>query len=204
MEAAAATRLEAEQLAGWIKELLAEGPGIAETNQASAVQPGDIAILFRKLTQAESYLEALRRHHIPYIMDGEKHFYRRQEVIDIVNVLRAVENPHDSIALLGILRSALGGLPDADIVDLHEHQALDYRRADRLASWHSPRKDAVQHLYHALERIHRDAPRLPLSNIIDLLLERLPLLELAAASLHGEQAVANLFKVRQNCGRTGG
>jgi ATP-dependent helicase/nuclease subunit A len=130
-------------------------------------------------------------------MDGEKHFYRRQEVIDMVNVLRAIENPHDSIALLGVLRSALGGLPDADILDLHEHQALDYRRADRLASWHSPRTDAVRHLYHTLERIHRDAPRLPLSSIIDLLFERLPLLELAAASLHGEQAVANLLKVRQ-------
>jgi len=197
LEGAAATRLEAEQLAGWIKTLLTGGPGIDETNQTGAVQPGDIAILFRKLTQAESYLEALRRHEIPYIMDGEKHFYRRQEVIDLVNVLRAIENPHDSIALLGILRSALGGLPDTDILDLHERQALDYRRADRLASWHSPRTDAVRHLYLMLGLIHRDAPRLPLSNIIDLLFERLPLLELAAASLHGEQAIANLLKVRQ-------
>ncbi|MET0517133.1 MAG: UvrD-helicase domain-containing protein, partial [Nitrospiraceae bacterium] len=88
LEGAAATRLEAEQLAGWIKALLTKQPGDAETTHTDTVQPGDIAVLFRKLTQAETYLEALRRHEIPYVMDGEKHFYRRQEVIDLVNVLR--------------------------------------------------------------------------------------------------------------------
>jgi ATP-dependent helicase/nuclease subunit A len=61
------------------------------------------------LTQAEHYLEALRRHGIAYIIDGEKHFYRRQEVIDLVNMLRCVDNPHDRIALVGLLRSAVGG-----------------------------------------------------------------------------------------------
>ena len=33
--------------------------------------------------------------------------------------------------------------------------------------------------------------------MVELLFARLPVLELAAASLHGEQAVANLYKVRQ-------
>jgi ATP-dependent helicase/nuclease subunit A len=36
-----------------------------------------------------------------------------------------------------------------------------------------------------------------LPEAVDLLFQQLPLLELAAASLHGEQAVANLLKVRQ-------
>ena len=54
--------------------------------------------------------DALRRYDIAYITDGEKHFYRRQEIIDAVNLLRVIDNPHDTIALVGILRSPLGGM----------------------------------------------------------------------------------------------
>jgi ATP-dependent helicase/nuclease subunit A len=54
------------------------------------VKPGHIALLFRKLTQADTYVDALRRYGLPYVIEGEKHFYRRQEVIDLMNVLRVL------------------------------------------------------------------------------------------------------------------
>ena len=161
------------------------------------MRPGHIALLFRKLTQAEEYLEALRRHDIQYIIDGEKHFYRRQEVIDLVNILRCIENPHDRIALVGVLRSPIGGLPDSALVSLQEAQALDYREAVRLANWNSPHAQPLRRLYAALARLQEQAPRCPLPEVVDLVFQQLPLLELAAASIHGEQAVANLLKVRQ-------
>ena len=49
----------------------------------------------------------------------------------------------------------------------------------------------------ALLRLHAQAPRCPLPEAVSLVFQQLPVLELAAASLHGEQALANLFKVRQ-------
>ncbi|HET9844914.1 MAG TPA: UvrD-helicase domain-containing protein, partial [Nitrospira sp.] len=91
-DAAGATRAEAEALACWLREQLLDG------RQVSA---GQVALLFRTLTQADTYLDALRRYDIPYLIEGEKHFYRRQEVIDLVNVLRVLDHPHDHIALLG-------------------------------------------------------------------------------------------------------
>ncbi|WHZ21794.1 MAG: ATP-dependent helicase/nuclease AddAB, subunit A [Nitrospira sp.] len=198
LDSAAATRVEAEQLALLIARLLQPGQaGATAAGPATTLRPGHIALLFRKLTQAESYLEALRRHGIHFTVDGEKHFYRRQEVIDLVNILRCVDNPHDSIALVGLLRSSLGGLPDSALVDLQELQALDYRLIDRLAAWTSPHADPLRHLYGILSQLHESAPRCPLPEAVDLIFERLPLLELAAASLHGEQAVANLSKVRR-------
>lgn len=197
-DSAAATRMEAELLARWLRdELLAHEQLIDARGQPAPLRPGHVALLFRKLTQAQDYLEALHRHGTPYVTDGEKHFYRRQEVVDLVNLLRAAENPHDRIALAGILRSSLGGLTDLDLYELREREALDYRRADRLAAWTSPKAPVVRRLYERLLELSRAAPGRPLQEAVDLLWTRLPVLELAAASLHGEQAVANLTKVRQ-------
>ena len=198
LNSAGATRVEAEQLALFLHRLLhPTQEALPSPGMDYPVRPGHIALLFRKLTHAEPYLEALRRLDIAYLIEGEKHFYRRQEVIDLVNLLRCVESPHDRIALAGLLRSAVGGLPDAALVALQEMNALDYRRVDRLSKWESPHAAPLRRLYEALARLHQDAPRCTLPEAVNLVFERLPVLELTAASLHGEQAVANLLKVRQ-------
>ncbi|MDH4186600.1 MAG: UvrD-helicase domain-containing protein [Nitrospira sp.] len=192
-----ATRAEAESLARWLKEELLVGTTVTDSVQHEGpLQAGHIALIFRKLTQAQIYLDALRRYDIAYITDGEKHFYRRQEIIDLVNLLRVIDNPHDSVALVGTLRSPLGGIRDRDLLALQQIDGLDYQQADRLSAWNHPQAPVVQQLYHLLAELHRLAPLRPVPEAIDLTFERLPVLELAAASLHGEQAVANLRKIR--------
>ena len=161
------------------------------------LKPGHIALIFRKLTQAQVYLDALRRYDIAYITDGEKHFYRRQEIIDVVNLLRVIDNPHDSIALVGILRSPLGGMADRDLLALQQIEGLDYQQRERLSAWNHPQAGTVRRLYERLAELHQLAPLRPVPDAIDLIFDRLPVLELAAASLHGEQAVANLRKIRE-------
>jgi ATP-dependent helicase/nuclease subunit A len=187
-DAAGATRAEGEVLARWLKEDLLNCP---------SVKPGHVALLFRKLTQADAYLDALRRYGIPYVIEGEKHFYRRQEVIDLVNVLRVLDHPHDSVALAGLLRSPIGGLTDRDLYDLRSADFFDYLRQKPLDSWTHARADAVRRLYGQLAQLHHEIGALPLAEAIQLVFDRLPILDLAAASLHGEQAVANLLKVKQ-------
>ena len=193
----AATRAEAEALARWLKEELLAGSTVTDRDRREGpLQPGHIALIFRKLTQAQIYLDALRRYDIAYITDGEKHFYRRQEIIDLVNLLRVIDNPHDTIALVGILRSPLGGMTDRDILALQQIEGLDYQQRERLAIWNHPQAVMVRRLYERLAELHELAPLRPVPDAIDLVFERLPVLELAAASLHGEQAVANLRKTR--------
>jgi ATP-dependent helicase/nuclease subunit A len=197
-DAEAATRVEAEQLASWLKEELLGREVLTDAQgRRMPLKPGHVALLFRKLTQAQAYLDALRRHGIQYVTDGERHFYRRQEVVELVNVLRVVENPHDSVALFGVLRSPLGGLTDRDIYDLRQRGAFDYRAAHCLQGWGHSRAPIIQNLYARLAMLHTEAPLRPLPEVVDLLLTRLSLVELAAASLHGEQAVANLIKIRR-------
>ncbi len=193
----AATRAEAEALARWLKEELLPGTTVTDRDRREGpLQPGHIALIFRKLTQAQVYLDALRRYDIAYITDGEKHFYRRQEIIDLVNLLRVIDNPHDTIALVGILRSPLGGMADRDLLALQQIEGLDYQQRERLSAWNHPQAGMVRRLYERLAELHQLAPLRPVPDAIDLIFDRLPVLELAAASLHGEQAVANLRKTR--------
>lgn len=187
-DAAGAARAEGEVLARWLRQDLLTRPGVS---------PGHVAFLFRKLTQADAYLDALRRYNIPYLIEGEKHFYRRQEVIDLVNVLRVLDHPHDHIALLGVLRSPLGGLTDREIYDVHGAGLFDYLNDSVIMRWSHPGSEKLRRLYRRLAELHRTVPAVPLDEAIQRVFDQLPMLELAAASLHGEQAVANLLKVKQ-------
>ena len=187
-DAAGAARAEGEVLARWLHEDLLTRPGVSA---------GQVAFLFRKLTQADGYLDALRRYNIPYLIEGEKHYYRRQEVIDLINVLRVLDHPHDHIALLGVLRSPLGGLTDRDIYDLREAGGFGYLNENVIHAWSHARAETVRRLYRRLASLHRMVTALPLDEAIQVVFDQCPLLELAAASLHGEQAVANLLKVKQ-------
>ena len=192
-----ATRAEAEALARWLKEELLAGTTVTDRDRREGpLQPGHIALIFRKLTQAQIYLDALRRYDIAYITDGEKHFYRRQEIIDLVNLLRVIDNPYDTIALVGILRSPVGGMTDRDLLALQQIEGLDYQQRERLSTWNHPQAGMVKRLYERLAELRQLAPLRPVPDAINLIFEQLPVLELAAASLHGEQAVANLRKIR--------
>jgi ATP-dependent helicase/nuclease subunit A len=185
-----ATRCEAEELARWLADEVLGRQQIREGEEAVTIKPKHVAILFRTLTYARDYLEALRRHGIPYLTEGEKHFYERQEILDCVNLLRAASNPHDRIALVGVLRSPLGGLRDRGIEQLARLQRLDFRLDPPGAVAGAAR------IYALLRELHRALPRLPVTEAITLALARAPLLELAAASVDGEQAMANLRKLR--------
>ena len=197
VDAASATRAEAEGLARWMKEELLAGTTVFDRDGRSVpLQPGHVALIFRRLTQSQDYLDALRRYDIAYLTDGEKHFYRRQEIIDLVNVLRVIENPHDLIAVVGLLRSPLGGLADRDLLTLQQIGGLDITNPTALSRWTNPQAAAIKPLYARLTELHRVAPILPVPDVLTKIFDRLPVMELAAASLHGEQAVANLLKVR--------
>jgi ATP-dependent helicase/nuclease subunit A len=191
-----ARRLEADSLAIWLKnEVLDRVTIFTAQGESVRAQPKDVAILFRKLTDIHDYLEPLRRCGIRYVVEGERRFYAAKEVIDTVNLLRAIDNPHDRLALVGVLRSPLGGLTDQNIYELHCANLLDYRRAERLASTGAPR--ALPDLYRTLAKLHEECRRLPVAEAVSRIFTALPLKPLAACHYHGEQAVANIEKLRQ-------
>ena len=191
-----ARRIEGESLARWLKDEIIEKVAILNSSGERVwVQPKDIAILFRKLTDIHDYLEPFRRNGIRYVVEGERHFYAAKEIIDTVNLFRAIVNPYDRLALVGVLRSPLGGLTDQIIYELHRKHLLDYREVKRLKNKAFP--TTVARLYQELAKLNVETPKLPVGAAVSHIFASLPLKALAACTFYGEQAVANLEKLRQ-------
>ena len=126
-----AREAEAEWIARWITTHV-DNETIQDTlaeDKLRKLKYKDVALLLRAFTQVRPYVEALKRYGIPYIVEGEKYFYTTQEILDFMNLLRIIENPHDTIALVGILRSPIVGLTDREIYKLKENRLLDYRNS---------------------------------------------------------------------------
>lgn len=195
IDAEKARRLEGESLAAWLQdEIFEKTLLLTAAGERVRAQPKDVAVLFRKLNDIHDYLESFRRRGIRYVVEGERHFYAAKEIIDAINLLRAVDNPHDRLALVGILRSPLGGLTDRQIYELYEAHALDYRQSERVKRLPIP--SPLPELYTTLARLHEESGWLPVGEAITRIFAALPLKLLAASGFHGEQAVANLEKLR--------
>jgi len=103
-----AAALEAEAFADDVQRLRDE----------AGVDLSSVALLLRSRGDLERYLAALRERGIPYVVSGEKSYYGRREVIDVISSLRCVLDPNDHIALVGLLRSPAVGVPDAALIPL--------------------------------------------------------------------------------------
>ncbi|HXV49536.1 MAG TPA: UvrD-helicase domain-containing protein [Candidatus Binatia bacterium] len=202
VNAETARRLEGESLARWLKQnVLGQIAIQSARGETVYAQPKDVAILLRKLTDIHDYLEPLRRQGIRYVVEGERHFYAAKEIIDAVNLLRAVASPYDRLALVGVLRSPLGGLTDRQIYQLHRENLLDYQAATKLGAKDYPA--ALGPLYDALARLHEETRRMSIGAAVAHVFSILPVELLAACHFHGEQAVANLAKLSEQAERLG-
>ena len=73
---------------------------------------GDIAFLFRAMTDVSIYERALADEGFEYHTLGGTAFYAQQEIRDVVNLLSSVQDPFDEVALAGALRSPIFSLSD--------------------------------------------------------------------------------------------
>jgi len=76
------------------------------------------AILMRTTTAQDMYLQALREAGIPYVVERDRSYYKRREIIDAVSLVRAIVDPSDHVAMLAWLRSPVVGVPDAALIPL--------------------------------------------------------------------------------------
>jgi ATP-dependent helicase/nuclease subunit A len=96
---------------------------------------GDIALLFRAMTQVGIYESVFRRANIPYQTVLGRGFYEREEITDLIQLLRFLDNKTDEIALAAVLRSPLCGIYDNALMELRcaplleELETIDPSRA---------------------------------------------------------------------------
>jgi len=105
------------------------------------------------MTHVQTYESVFRRANIPYQTVLGRGFYEREEITDLIQLLRFLDNKTDELALAAVLRSPLGGISDNALLALRCApwlDELDSDMADPLRHFTQTRK-----LYLALLR-HRD------------------------------------------------
>ncbi len=106
-------------LAGRIVELVAGGAQVSDdTGGTRPLDYGDFAILCRASGSFAAYEDALERAAVPFLTVAGRGFYGRPEIRDVLNVLHALADPTDDLALVGLLRSPAFGLSDAALYAL--------------------------------------------------------------------------------------
>ncbi len=213
-----ATRLEAEAIAR----------DLARLHRDEGLAWGEAAILLRAFSDLDDYLDALRRHGVPFAVTGDRQYYRRREVIDAAALVRAVLDPGDHLALLTLIRSPAVGVPDAALIPLWaeglpslmselaapEPEALEaLRGVVERAARRLPRPDEVPGLervagwdrvllaaIEALARLRRDFATEPADRFVGRLRRLVPLEAVAAARYLGPYRLANLERFFRRLG----
>jgi ATP-dependent exoDNAse (exonuclease V) beta subunit len=79
---------------------------------------GEVAVLVRNTEVLGTLADAFEEAGVPYVVNRGRGFYEAGEVADLTNLLRAVANPRDEIALAAVLRSPLAGVSDEGLLAL--------------------------------------------------------------------------------------
>jgi ATP-dependent helicase/nuclease subunit A len=124
----------------------------------------DVALLFRASTGFQPYEDALESAGIPFVTVAGRGFYDRPEIRDLLNMLRALADPEDDLAMAGCLRSPAFALSDealyrlrwkgmerksiwgalgGDLDELSDHDRESARRAHQVLAALAPLVDRL-------------------------------------------------------------
>jgi len=158
---------------------------------------GDVAILLRGRTHLDLFEEALRAAGIPFVVGGGFSFYQRQEVLDLINLLRFLLHTSNDLALAAVLRSPLIGLSDDALWRITRARSgslwemVQNADAACLGNEAAVLEEARRLLGTWLQRSRRS----PVSELLAFACEESGLWGSAAGGDRGPQAIANIEKL---------
>ncbi len=175
----------------------------------------DIAILAHSIRMLpREFEDELRRQGIPYLTSGGSGFFDRQEIKDVLALLRLTENPMDDGALVRVLQGPIVRLPDRGMYRLAArrfgHSGMRLRDCFEASGREGfPELDAkvaaqATRLIELTDRLGRLRDALTVADILNRLLEETGYLrwaELRAQRDGSPRALLNLRKVFQLASR---
>jgi ATP-dependent helicase/nuclease subunit A len=184
MNAEQTRQVEAEAIAAFV---------LREVSEARA-QPGDFALLFRSLRDVRIYARALRERGIECWIGRSDEPHREPAPQQLLALLRSLANPADAPAVLGVARSPLGAVPDAELA----RWAASFEPSARARAWSYPDvapADALPNLqrtFALLRELRARARSLAPADLLASLLEDTPLLAIHARARDGQRRVRDL------------
>lgn len=186
---------EAETVAARIAQLLEGKYQISDKKGGTRdVRPGDIAILLRTANAVGGiYRAALERRGIPVTAGQSGEFFEREEVVFMLSMLKAMDNPHGDISLIAALRSPMFGFSADELSEVRAGKdGGDYYSALLAAAENGGRAKAFTDKFDALRSA---AAGLPADRLIWKICDETDLLASCSAMADGEQRMANLMQL---------
>jgi ATP-dependent helicase/nuclease subunit A len=159
---------------------------------------GDIAILFRALSDVQLYEEALREYDLDYYLVGGHAFFAQQEIYDVLNLLRAVASTADEVSLAGVLRSPFFALADETLFWLVESAGslnAGLLAQSPAAALSPEEQDKVRAAAQVIRHLRATKDLVPIAALLGEALARTGYDAVLLAEFLGERKLANLQKL---------
>ena len=181
------TEKEAAVVADKIRELMLSGMTVS----GRELGYGDIALLMRSANSVgEVYRRELIVRGIPVAAGQGGSFFASTEIASLMSLLAIIDNPHQDVALIAVLRSSAFGFTADELTEM--------RLADREGDFYTALKKAAETnekcaaFLETLGKLRSRAPDTPVDELLMFIYNELDLPALCAAMQDAPQRLANL------------
>lgn len=206
MDSEGLRRWEAYELAKRLKTIVEDEKRPIYDKSQRTIRPinyGDIAILYQSMSNILLYEDVFKAAQLPFVTVAGRGYYSRQEVWDLLNLLTALHNPSDNLALASALRSPLFGLSDDALLalrllrDPHDpHKRLPlYEALNQQVDIARDEQERVAFTQHCLSKLRSLAGRVSIADLLQAALDETGYLATLTGLPNGAQRRGNVEKL---------
>ena len=155
----------------------------------------DIMLLVKKRAHLAAYEHALRAAGIPFVSDKRGGLLESLEVSDMIALLTFLITPGDNLALAHVLKCPVFGASDADLLLLSQRSEPTWWLRLQAAAGEAAPSPSLTRAAHLLACWRAAAPRLPVHDLLDVMLDQGEIVARyaqAATALQRAQVIGNL------------
>jgi len=155
-------------------------------------EPGDVLVLFRTKDRMNRYARLLEQRGIPFEISGSDAFSDNSEIEELLNLLRALDDPDDPVAVVAALRGLFFGLSDQDLLE-HRAAGGSFLIGEKAVQERGP--DKVRRALATLRAWRETTAKLPPSAALEAVLQESGLLNHLVTSEMGGSRAGNVLKL---------
>lgn len=158
----------------------------------------DVAILLRTTRRIGNFEAALARHGVPYYVVSGRGFYGQPEVTWVMNMLKAVHDPWNGVAIASVLRHPVFGLSDESLLRLALSGGVTHAFTTVEPEPHMWGAEEAEKLLRAkdcMKRLWSRAGRLGPGDMVREILDAIQFVPYLALDSDGPQLIANVNKL---------
>lgn len=188
------TAMEAQQAARRIRELVDSGLEVSSGAGSRPIRYGDVAILLRSVNAVGGiYRRELSKAGVPVSAGQGGGFFSAMEVSTVVSMLAVIDNPHQDVPLIAVLRSPAFGFSADELSKIRSREPKTDFFTALMAS--AEEDGACRRFAAKLDELRAIAPDMEISELVWLVLEELDLLAVCSAMADGRQRRARLMEL---------